>query len=326
VPFAVGAYITGAYWFTASTSFANPAVTLARAALFAVGLAPEDRYFCPSSPAWGHGLWHGTIAPWSLGVGIGAYAGRFSVDRLANVLTELDITNLAAASTVYRMLLKCGRLSELTTLDKASYTGEELAAQAQEEFLAATGVPVCGMYGTTETGVIIGNYPGFADYTPRIGALGKPLPGCDVTVLDAEGEIADVGVTGEIAIRRRGKWFGAKDLGSADEDGYFWYGGRADDVIIAAGWTISPLEVERALLSHGQIREAAVVGAPDEVKGQIVKAVLVADGDEDGLVEELQELVRRELSPHEYPRQIEFVDQLPKTPNGKVNRRALRPS
>jgi acetyl-CoA synthetase len=301
-------------------------VTLARSALFAIGIAPEDRYFCPSSPAWGHGLWHGTIAPWSLGVCIGAYSGRFSIDRLADALIEFRITNFAAASTVYRMLLKSGRLPELTSLEKASYTGEALEVQAQEAFLEATEVPVCGMYGTTETGVILGNFPGFDDYQPRIGALGKPLPGCQVAVLAADGEIADVGVTGEIAIRRRGKWFGAKDLGSVDEDGYFWYAGRADDVIIAAGWTISPLEVERALLSHAQIREAAVVGAPDELKGQIVKAVLVADGDQEGLVEELQELVRRELSPHEYPRQIEFVEQLPRTPNGKVNRRALRPS
>ena len=136
-------------------------MTLARAALFAIGIAPEDRYFCPSSPAWGHGLWHGTIAPWSLGVCIGSYSGRFSIDRLADALIEFRITNFAAASTVYRMLLKSGRLSELTSLEKASYTGEALEVEAQEAFLEATGVPVCGMYGTTETGVILGNFPGF---------------------------------------------------------------------------------------------------------------------------------------------------------------------
>ena len=109
-----------------------------------------------------------------------------------------------------------------------------------------------------------------------------------------------------------------------DADGYFWYVGRADDVIISAGWTISPLEVERTLLTHPDVVEAAVIGVPDSLRGRVVKAVLVANRTGDEFVSELQELVREQLSPHEYPRQIEFVDELPKTPNGKVNRKALR--
>jgi acetyl-CoA synthetase len=301
-------------------------VTLARAALFALGIARGDRYFCPSSPAWGHGLWHGTIAPLSLGVALGAYSGRFDVDRLHEALRRLGITNLAAASTVYRMLIRQGRLDELVSLEKASYTGEELDATAQQAFAEQTGVTVGGMYGTTETGVILANYPGFPDYTPRPGALGKPLPGCEVAVLRniESGEFAAPDETGEISIRRGGAWFGAKDLGHVDADGYFHYGGRADDVIISAGWTISPLEVERALLKHDAVSEVAVIAAPDELRGQIVKAVIVSSCPTDGLAEELRELVRRELSPHEYPRAIEFTDALPKTPNGKVDRRMLR--
>ena len=258
-------------------------VTLVRAAVFALGLAQGDRYFCPSSPAWGHGLWHGTIAPWSLGVALGAYSGRFSIDRFVDALRDLRITNLAAASTVYRMLLASGRLGELTSLRKASYTGEELDADAQRDFEAATGIPVCGMYGTTETGVILANYPGFPDYEPRPGALGKPLPGVEVAVLTEEGDVAPAGTTGEISVKRRSRWFGAKDLGHVDEDGYFHYGGRADDVIISAGWTISPLEIERALLAHPDVAEAAVIGAPDEVRGQIVMAFVVAAGGGDDL-------------------------------------------
>jgi acetyl-CoA synthetase len=300
-------------------------VTLARAALFALGLKPGDRYFCPSSPAWGHGLWHGTIAPWSLGVALGAYSGRFSADRLLDVLRDIEITNLAAASTVYRMLLRTGRLAELTTLEKASYTGEELDSETQAQFRRLTGVPVCGMYGTTETGVIIVNYPGFSDHEPKPGALGKPMPGCDVAVLDAADQPVATDVTGEISVRRRGRWFRAKDLGTTDADGFFYYGGRADDVIISAGWTISPLEVERTLLRHPDVIDAAVVGVPDATRGLAVKAFVVAQsGGSDQLTVELQETVKSELSPHEYPRLVEYVDDLPKTANGKVNRRALR--
>jgi acetyl-CoA synthetase len=299
-------------------------VTLARAAIFALGLKPGDRYFCPSSPAWGHGLWHGTIAPWSLGVALGTFSGRFSIEKVADAIRDLQITNLAAASTVYRMLLGSGRANDLGRLEKASYTGEELDSGAQKEFKAAAGVPVCGMYGTTETGVLLANYPGFPGYEPRVSSLGKPLPGCEVAVLDPDGCFCPPHAVGEISIRRRGEWFGAKDRGYTDEDGYFYYGGRADDVIISAGWTISPLEVERCLLSHPDVIEAAVVGAPDALRGSIVKAYLVANRDGEAFVSELQQLVRHRLSAHEYPRAIELVDMLPKTPNGKVDRRALR--
>lgn len=300
-------------------------VTLMRAALFASGIAPGDRFFCPSSPAWGHGLWHGTIAPWSLGVAVGAWSGRFAPDGLVDALTHFRITNLAAASTIYRMILRTGRAAELTHLDKASYTGEELDAAAQVAFREATGVTPCGLYGTTETGVIVVNFPGFADHEPRPGALGKPMPGCRVTVLADDGTPAPVGTIGEISVFRRGGWLRAKDLGSIDADGYLHYAGRADDVIISAGWTISPLEVERTLLTHPEVTEAAVVGVPDRTRGNIVKAYVVPAGrGGDDLVTALQDLVRTELSPHEYPRAVEFVTDLPKTPNGKINRRALR--
>lgn len=300
-------------------------VTLARAGLYALGLEPGDRYFCPSSPAWGHGLWHGTIAPWSLGIALGAYAGRFDVDRLVQVLSELEITNLAAASTVYRMLLARG-VPELAGLRKASYTGEELDATAQRLFREMTGTPVCGMYGTTETGVVLVNFPGFPDHVPRPGSLGKPMPGCQLAVLDDDGAPVPAGSAGELAVWRRQGWFRSKDLSWTDTDGYYYYGGRADDVIISSGWTISPLEVERALLKHPSVDEVAVVGLPDQKRGLAVAAWVVAAAavDHDRLGQELQDLVRTDLSPHEYPRVITYVDELPKTPNGKVDRRALR--
>lgn len=300
-------------------------VTLARAALFASGIRPGDRFFTPSSPAWGHGLWHGTISPLSLGVPVGAWSGKFNADSLVDAIVHLQITNLSAASTVYRMIVGSGRAQELSGLEKASYTGEELDPIAFERFRDATGVSLCGIYGTTETGVIIVNFPGFTGHEPRPGALGKPMPGCNVTVLGDDGAPVPVGETGEISVFRRGHWLRSKDLGSIDRDGYFHYSGRADDVIISSGWTISPLEVERTLLTSPEVMEAAVVGAPDTTRGQIVKAYVVPTrpGD-DQLVRRLQQLVRDELSPHEYPRVVEFRDELPKTPNGKINRRALR--
>jgi len=298
-------------------------VTLARAGLFALGLKPGDRYFCPSSPAWGHGLWHGTIAPWSLGIAVGAYSGRYSTDRLVTALRELRITNLAAASTVYRMVLASGRAEELR-LRKASYTGEELSSADRMRFKSVTGIPVCGMYGTTETGVLIVNFPGFTDYAPRPGALGMPMPGCELAVLGDDGEPVPADVTGEISVRRRGGWFRSKDLGSVDRDGYFHYLGRADDVIISAGWTISPLEVERTLLAHPDIEQAAVVGVPDATRGKVVKAVLVSARRDAAFVDEVQDHVRTTLSQHEYPRVIELVDDLPRTVNGKIDRKALR--
>ncbi len=126
-------------------------------------------------------------------------------------------------------------------------------------------------------------------------------------------------------VKKGGEWFPTKDLGRVDEDGYFYHGGRADDVIISAGWTIGAVEIEDAILKHPMVAEAAAIGVPDEVRGQVVKAYVILKGEKtEGLTEEIQDLVRQNLSRHEYPRQVEFVDTLPKTPAGKVNRKVLR--
>ena len=167
------------------------------------------------------------------------------------------------------------------------------------------------------------DFPGAADYQPKAGAIGKPVPGLKVTVQAPDGSSCVPGQTGEIKVWRHDAWFSTKDRGRIDEDGYFWHEGRADDVIISAGWTIGPVEVEDAIMKHPSVREAAVIGVPDPVRGQIVKAFVVAD-EAPGLTEAIQELVRTRLSQHEYPRLIEFVSELPKTPAGKVNRKILR--
>jgi acetyl-CoA synthetase len=239
-------------------------------------------------------------------------------------LQAFEITNFAAAGTVYRMLLRDSLLDVLPTLAKASYTGESIDVGTLATLHKGLGIPVCGMYGTTETGVIIANYPGFEDYEVRLGALGKPLPGWELAVLDEGGKPVDRGTVGEIAVNRRDSWFRAKDLGRVDEDGYFWYLGRADDIIISAGWTISPIEVEDVIAAHADVSEVAIVGVPDPIRGQVLKAVVVTSRKDESFAAELQQLVRSRLSHHEYPRVIEFATSLPKTANGKVNRRALR--
>jgi acetyl-CoA synthetase len=181
------------------------------------------------------------------------------------------------------------------------------------------------MYGTTEVGTVLVNFPGAEDYSVQRGSLGKPIPGTQVDVHNSSGESCEPGETGEIVVRRGSAWVSTKDKGSKDARGYFFYGGRSDDIIISAGWTISALEIEDALLKHEAVVEVAVVGVPDQMRGLIPKAFLVSTAPEsDALIQELQDLAKSRLSLHEYPRVIEFVEALPKTPAGKLNRKILR--
>lgn len=301
-------------------------VVVMNAALYGTGLRPGDRYFCPSSPAWGHGLWHGTLAPLALGIQTGTFVGRFDPERLLRALEEYEITNLAAAATHYRMMKNCGAASKHRySIRKLSFTGEPMDSATQAFVEETFGVPACSMYGTTEVGVILASYPGAEDLPVKPGSLGKPVPGCRVEVQAPDGTPCPPGVSGEIKVWRHGKWFPTKDRGHTDEDGYFYHDGRADDVIISAGWTMSAVEIEDVLLKHPDVREAAVIGVADALRGQVVKAFVVSDRDGDEpFVRELQDFTRSRLSQHEYPRLVAFVPELPKTPAGKVNRKALR--
>jgi acetyl-CoA synthetase len=299
-------------------------VTLMIAALYGVGLRAGDRYFCPSSPAWGHGLWHGTIAPLALGIAVGAYSGKFDPRLIVEALREFRITNVAAAPTVYRMIRNSGFTGDPRFAPaKLSFTGEPMDAKTWDFVEQAFGVTPCSMYGSTEVGVIIVNYPGFEGYEVRRGALGKAAPGWEVAVVGEHGPLLP-GEIGEIAVRRKGAWFHVKDRGYVDADGYVFHAGRSDDVIISAGWTMSALEIEQALLAHPDVVEAAVIAVPDAVRGQVPKACIVAPGKRGGFEREVQEFVQARLSRHEYPRIVEIVDELPKTPAGKIDRKALR--
>ncbi len=301
-------------------------VVVANAALYGTGVRPGDRFFCPSSPAWGHGLWHGTLAPLGLGVETGTFSGRFDAAELLKALADFRITNLAAAATHYRMMRNSGAASRYRyAIRKMSFTGEPIDSETLAFTEATFGTRMCSMYGTTEVGVILADYPGAEDFASKPGSLGKPVPGVEVQVQAPDGSPCAPDQWGEIKVRRRDGWFPTKDLGRVDADGYFWHGGRADDVIISAGWTIGAVEVEDALLKHPAVKEAAVIGVPDELRGQVVKAFLVTEtGEDDTLAREIQDFVRARLSQHEYPRQVAFVSKLPKTPAGKVNRKVLR--
>jgi len=301
-------------------------VTLMVAALYGTGLRPGDRFFCPSSPAWGHGLWHGTLAPMALGLTVGAYSGRFNPVRLIEALSEHRFTNMSAAATHYRMIKNSGQAGNYPFFfNKLSFTGEPIDDDTADFVQRTFGLEVCSMYGTTEIGVVLASYPGAVDFPVKRGSLGKAVPGTRVEVHDAQGQQCPVDVTGQLMVMRRGEWVPTKDLGRMDSDGYFHHGGRADDVIISAGWTMSAVEIENVILMHPDALEAAVIGVPDALRGQVVKAFVVSNRPaSDALVTELQDLVKNKLSQHEYPRQIVFVPELPKTPAGKVHRKVLR--
>lgn len=301
-------------------------VTLMLAALYGTGIRPGDRFFCPSSPAWGHGLWHGTLAPLALGVTIGAYSGKFDAARLLKALQHGRFNNISAAATHFRMMRNSGAADKYKYyLEKVSFTGEPMDSGTEDFVRATFGRPVCSMYGTTEIGVILVNYPGAADFKVKRGSLGKPIPGGRVDVQDPEGRSCAPGVVGELKIWRNDAWVPTKDLGKVDRDGYFFHAGRADDVIISAGWTMSAVEIEDAVLKHPDVREAAAIGVADELRGQVVKAFVVTEREgSDAFTKEIQDLVRSRLSQHEYPRHVVFVSDLPKTPAGKVHRKVLR--
>jgi len=301
-------------------------VTLMLATLYGTGVRPHDRFMVPSSPAWGHGLWHGTIAPFSMAVTSASYAGKFDPARCMEALQDLEITNLSAAATHYRMMRRSGLAANYKfTIEKLSFTGEPMDTETGHWIREIFGIVAGSFYGTTEVGVILVSYPGAADFEIKPGSLGMPLPGVELAVHDANGNECPPGVTGEIMMRRRGEWFATRDLGRTDDDGYYYHGGRADDVIITAGWTMSAVEIEDVLLKHADVDEAAVIGVADEERGQVVKAFIVSKRTASAEFEsELQKFTQQHLARHEYPRLVAFVDALPKTPAGKVNRKKLR--
>ena len=244
---------------------------------------------------------------------------------MLTALKKFNINNIAAAPTVFRLLRSSDAGNKIIGINKISYSGESMDAKTIEYVIQKFGTAPCGMYGTTEVGVVLGNYPGASDFAVKPGSLGKPFPTLQIEIHNKENKLCPIGEIGEIKIFRRNQWISTRDLGFMDKEGYFFHAGRSDDVIISAGWTLSSVEIEDALKQHPAIVNAGVIGVPDMVRGQIVKAFVTLNKKyEHTTVIELQEFIKNKLGRHEYPRIIEFISEIPLTPSGKINRNALR--
>jgi acetyl-CoA synthetase len=307
-----------------------------------------ERFHGMGEWAWAAGI-APILGPWRLGAVQCVYRreGGFDPHRQLDFLSRNGITNVFTTPTAMRamMAIEDAGMRYPQRFRRVCSAGEPLNPEAIRWFRDQYGVTVLDYYGLTESYPLVANYP-FMEV--REGSMGKPMPGWDVEILDEDERSVPVGERGEICLRARsnphyplgywnnpaageevfdGEWFHTKDAAVRDEDGYFWYEGRADDVIISAGYRIGPFEVESTCLEHPAVREAAAVASPDELRGHIVKAfVVLGDGYEpsDALADEIRGFVRARLSAYAYPRRIEFVHDLPKTLTGKIRRIELR--
>jgi len=306
---------------------------------FVLDFDPSDACFTTSSTGWGTGIWIGLFAPLFFGVPTGHLAGPFDADVVLDGIERMPVTTLiGVVPTAYRKLVSAAeRRGSVPTVAKANYVGEPIDAALSRSVTETFGAFPRATYGVTEVRSIISVDYAFPDYEFRHGSMGTPLVGVDVRIVDEEtpsGRVRDAdpeplpaGEVGVVAVRRDDDWIVTKDAAYRDEDGYLWSVGRVDDTIISAGYTIGPQEVEDALRSHPDVLEAGVVGVPDDERGQAVKAFVepVAGTDPDrDLAADLQSFVRERLSKHEYPREVEFLETVPTTPDGKVKRAVLR--
>ncbi len=311
-----------------------------------LGLRGDDRLWTTSDTGWAKAAYSVVFGPWSVGAEVCMYGGRFEPRRELELLEEFAPTVFCAPPTEYRLLVKDEKLASLRAprLKECVSAGEPLNPEVIRAWQAATRLTIRDGFGQTETILLIGNFPGMP---VKPGAMGLPMPGHEVTVIDEAGSALPVGEVGDIALRgrppslfreywkderattrtRRGEWYVTGDRAYVDADGYFWFVGRADDVIISAGYRIGPFEVESALIEHPDVLEAAAVAAPDPDRGSVVKAFVVlrpGRSGSDALARELQDHVKQVTAPYKYPRQVEFVTELPKTVSGKIRRVDLR--
>ena len=309
------------------------------------GLRDGDRIWTTSDTGWAKAAYGVLFGPWSLGAEVVLFNGRFEARRELELIEALAPQVFCAPPTEFRMLVKEDLSSlRMPALRECVSAGEPLNPEVIRAWRDATGLTIRDGYGQTETILLVGNFPGLP---VRPGSMGLPLPGLRVEVVDEDGTPLPAGEVGDIAVHgrppglfhgywkddaaslrcQRGDWYITGDRAYRDEDGYFWFVARADDVIISAGYRIGPFEVESALLEHPDVVEAAAVAAPDADRGSVVRAYVVTrDGvtGDDVLARRLQDHVKRVTAPYKYPRQVVFVDALPKTVSGKIRRIELR--
>ncbi|WP_158056956.1 acyl-CoA synthetase [Halorussus halophilus] len=306
----------------------------------------DELLWATTGTGWAKWFWSPVGVALTTGAPQLLYEGDFDAETFLDVMADEDVTRLCAVPTQYRMFAQHGGLEEYDlALSEAVSAGEPLNREPIQAFEDAFGVTPRDGYGQTETVALVTNYPGI-DVKP--GSMGKPTPGLGTTIIDTqEEEELDAGDIGEIAVPANcpgifdgyyekpdldektfsGDYYRTGDLASRDEDGYFFFEGRADDIIISAGYRIGPFEVEDALIGHEAVAEAAAVASPHDERGNVVKAYVVLADEREGsdeLATELQEYMKSETAPYKYPRRIEFVAELPKTSSGKIRRIELR--
>lgn len=314
----------------------------------AVGLREEDSFWNLADPGWAYGLYYGVTGPLAMGHPITFYEGAFTVESTCRIVRKYAITNLIGSPTAYRLLIAAGEAVSKPLkgrLRAVSSAGEPLTPEVIRWFASELGVTIHDHYGQTELGMVLANHHEL-QHPVHIGAAGFSIPGHRVVVLDEQGNELPVGQPGILAMDRRqsplmwfagyqgmqtkaffGDYYLSGDTVELNQDGSISFVGRADDLITTSGYRVGPFDVESALIEHPAVIEAAVIGKPDPERTELVKAFVVLcssyrPGTE--LAEELQQYVRKRLSAHSYPREVEFVDELPKTPSGKIQRFLLR--
>lgn len=311
-----------------------------------LGAQEGDLVWATASPGWQKWIWSPFLATLGSGATGFVYNGKFDPEVYLQILERRKINVLCCTPTEYRLMAKQKNLAsfDLSSLKSAVSAGEPLNAEVINVFKNNFNLNVRDGYGQTENTLLVGV---MKEMEVRIGSMGKPTPGNTVEIIDEFGKPVAPGEVGDIAVhvdtpalfkgyfkddertkmQFRGDYYVTGDKASKDDDGYFWFEGRGDDIIISSGYTIGPFEVEDALVKHPAVQECAVVGSPDEIRGTIVKAfvVLVDEGAaSDELVKELQEHVKELTAPYKYPRAVEFIPELPKTASGKIRRVELR--
>jgi len=306
----------------------------------------DDLVWATAGPGWAKWVWSPFVSVLGKGATGFVYRGRFDPERYLTLLDQHPISVLCATPTEYRLMAKVRDLDrfQLKTLRSACSAGEPLNREVIDTFRRQFQVTVRDGYGQTENTLIVGTFVGME---ARPGSMGRPSPLVKAAIIDEQGNPLPVGEVGDIAIDRsmialfkgywndaertarafRGNWYVTGDQGRMDEDGYIWFEGRADDIIISGGYTIGPFEVEDALVKHPAVAECAAVASPDPERGHVVKAFVVLKQGYEGsaeLVRELQEHVKQLTAPYKYPRKLEFVAELPKTTSGKIRRVELR--
>jgi acetyl-CoA synthetase len=317
--------------------------------IYGADIETQDLFWPTGDPGWGYGLVC-YMVPLSLGLPIVSHEAQPTPDLCLSLLREVPITNMATTPTLLRNLMAVGqeKIQDYPNrLRRISSCGEPLNAEVIHFFQKHWGITVMDQYGSSEFGMPIGNFNAL-DMEVKPGSMGLPLPGFMMGVVDDRGRELSPGEIGQIGLQPssdgcyclgywedpertrdlyKGSWMTIGDLARRDQDGYFWFEGRADDVIKSAGYRIGPFEVESAILNHPAVAEAGVVGKPDAIRGEIVKAyVVLRPGGKPypELQQEIVDVVKSRLGKYQYPREVEIVEELPKTESGKIQRFILR--